>query len=205
MNTLWADLFVPLLTGICGALLGAVLVQKQVIPCPSPALPDSSGRLRRFWDAVWGTGAPEKPLLLRRLGIATLLQMVLFLVLDSLVSNHMANFSGEGLPFGILLLISLLCTGSVLLSLWRAERRESRLLRRLALLSVVLLVAEVAVFQGKSFCNVSEQVLLSPESVQIVTEDNATRADGTIAMTGDTTLTVAPETLPPRWVPFRFV
>ena len=196
MNTLWADLLVPLLTGICGALLGAVLVQKQVIPCPSPALPDGSGRLRRFWDAVWGTGAVEKPLLLRRLGIATLLQMVLFLVLDSLVSSHMANFSGEGLPFGILLLISLLCTGSVLLSLWRAERRESRLLRRLALLSAVLLVAEVAVFQGKSFCNVSEQVLLSPESVQIVTEDNATRADSTIAMTGDTTLTVAPETLP---------
>ena len=66
MNTLWADLLVPLLTGICGALLGAVLLKKQVIPCPSPALPDGSGRLRRFWDAVWGTGAVEKPLLLRR-------------------------------------------------------------------------------------------------------------------------------------------
>lgn len=196
MNTLWADLLVPLLTGICGALLGIVLLQRNVLPHPSPMLPDHDSRWYRWRDAIWGTGAPEKPLLLRRLGIATMLQMVLFLVLDSLVSSHMANFSGEGLPFGILLLTSLLCTGSVLLSLWRAERRESRLLRRLALLSVVLLVAEVAVFQGKSFCNVSEQVLLSPESVQIVTEDNATRADGTIAMTGDTTLTVAPETLP---------
>lgn len=196
MNTLWADLLVPLLTGICGALLGIVLLQRNVLPHPSPMLPDHDSRWYRRRDAIWGTGTVEKPLLFRRLGIAVLLQMILFVVLDSLVSSHMANFSGKGLPFGILLLISLLCTGSVLLSLWRAERRESRLLRRLALLSVVLLVAEVAVFQGKSFCNVSEQVLLSPESVQIVTEDNATRADGTIAMTGDTTLTVAPETLP---------
>ena len=66
MNTLWADLLVPLLTGICGALLGIVLLQRNVLPHPSPMLPDHDSRWYRWRDAIWGTGAPEKPLLLRR-------------------------------------------------------------------------------------------------------------------------------------------
>ncbi len=111
-------------------------------------------------------------------------QILFFLLSQKLISNFFADTEGAILPI-VLFIISFCSSGSVFFSLYSDKQRLYKLFVRCTVLSVVLLLTEVILFNGKSLSSDYEKFRITKENILIETPDTASISEnGEITITG---------------------
>ena len=112
-------------------------------------------------------------------------QFLCYWLSDLFVENCMAPAENL-LPITVMLLISLLSTASLLLHLFGISGTPKRLSAQCTVLSLVLLVAEIGVFNGKSICTDYQEQTIPYTEMEVGTPDLVKpEVGGAIHITGN--------------------
>ena len=143
MRTMAADFLIPLCTALLSAATAAELMKKTA-PARLPG---------RFAERMFGK-LKDRPYVFALIGMTAVLQIAALMLTDGLISGFTVKDPGAagsgGMSWFAVLLVSVFCSASLLLTLFCKKERLNRLIRRLAAVSAVLLLAECFVFGGKS-------------------------------------------------------
>lgn len=150
MRTILADILIPLCTALVAAATAAELTKKT-----TPTLKSGwfAVRMSRLLKKLKGNAFS-----MTAIGIAGGLQIVLFLILDAVLSAFTVSASGistgaegsSGMGIAAMIIVSLLGFAALLVGMYFNEERPHRFFNRLAVTAAVLLVAECFVFGAKS-------------------------------------------------------
>lgn len=117
--------------------------------------------------------------------IALFTEIIVFSSLSVIIEKFYLSDERQ-IPFIIILFCAFLPFGALLAGRHLSDERIVRLLQKTAVCAIALLLAEVVVFNGKSFA--SEHVSKVIGSDAIITEGLAEKKDGSIIISGDASL-----------------
>lgn len=141
MRTILADILIPICTMLVAAATAGELSKKTVPTISSKWFP------KRIFGKLNGN-----PLAFTAIGVTAALQMILFLILDAVITAFtVSDAVGSGMDFAAMLLVSVLGFTALLFALYQdSAQRCGKCIRKTAIAAVVLLLAECFVFGAKS-------------------------------------------------------
>lgn len=121
-------------------------------------------------------------------GLIALGQIMFFFIVTKLLYIYYAGSDGS-IPPAVISLVCFCCSVLAFVRLWADRIRLCSLVYRCAVLSIVVLVAEIVIFNGKSFNRNYEKYILSADNIEIETSSAAAFSeDGGITITDDAVL-----------------
>ncbi|MDE5564514.1 MAG: hypothetical protein K2I93_05115, partial [Oscillospiraceae bacterium] len=122
-------------------------------------------------------------------GILFLCQLCLFLLTDCFIAKYTAA-AQDGLPVSVKLTISLLMTGWLVTKLWLKHVHIKRLVLCCSILSVVLMLSELLLFNAKSITGNYHEQSLQMEQIQTTTPDLIEQHEDNILLKNGAVLTI---------------
>lgn len=121
-----------------------------------------------------------------------ILEMSLLLILCFLVKRFMF-LDGDNIPISVVVIASVLPFAAAMTAVWTTKEKLSRFLKSVALSAMIILAAEVVVFNGKSFTTGSTDTVVDLQEATVEGEASLDGDHAVITRDGSVTITNVPK------------